>query len=251
MKCNVLSRLAAAVSLVLLLSTVGCGELDIPTPGEAPSPTDQAEPPAKGDDQPTTGDESPATGGDSPATGDGQPTTGGNQPTTGDDSPATGGDQPTTSDDSPATGDQPAPDTQKNVFGRASFTSDGHLLIADRLYLSLAEYPNVPSAISATPNVAGDYAASYVEGGLKGWRIPTKTDAELLRQVLAFIESPFYGADIIVKLNNFLEDRDFTGIYREEYLCDDALTTFNFSASGVYTDVGKTKLYKLRFVRDK
>lgn len=135
-------------------------------------------------------------------------------------------------------------------FGRACLTADGHLLIDDRLYLSLEEFWYVSSATGTKPTEAQDYAAAYSEGDLKGWRIPTADDVTILRDALA-CKSPYYGKEQLTQINKVLSENDLPGIYRERYLCDGATQTFDFVLDSKLSAAGKSKTYLLRLVRDK
>lgn len=141
--------------------------------------------------------------------------------------------------------------SQDQHFDRATITADGHLLIDDRLYISFYEFPDVPSAYSDSPTLALKYAQAYNEGDLKNWRIPTVEDVALLHDALAFIESPFYGNELLAIINQQLTKRGEPGIYRERYLCDDAKKTFSFSADSNVTKAAAKTLYRLRLVCDK
>lgn len=143
--------------------------------------------------------------------------------------------------------DQQTPDLH---FGRTSLTSDGHLLIDDKLYLSVFEYRDVSSAKGNYPTEAGGYAANYHEGPLQGWRIPTTDDVRILRDALA-CESPYYGDGDLRPLNDALTSRDLTPIYRELYLCEGATLCYTFDFQEQFRTTSKSKKYRLRLVRDK
>lgn len=221
----------------LLLSNMSCGEIEFPHQEETANESNTDTAPDNVD--PSKDNDNPGEDSDSPSEGEDNKGENGDSPNEGEDSPGT--DEP----------DTPSPDVPQNQqFGPATLTADGHLLIADLLYLSIVEFSRVPSALSSTPNEAKSKADSYIEGNLTGWHIPTVEEANLLHQALA-CESPYYGQDPIVFLNRTLEDTGRNGIYRELYLCDEGKQAFDFIFGNSIVNATKTKKYSLRLVRSK
>lgn len=234
-----LSICILSVSALLLLSTVSCGEIEIPQKGA----TEQPAPDPDGNTDGTGGKEDGAGGGTDTPSGDDS----GEKP---DDSGEKSDDNGEKPDDS---GEKPDDSGEKQgdiVIGQVCFTADSHILIADQIYLSLEEYWYVSGANGPKPDEAKQYAEAYAEGDLTGWRIPTYDDAVLLRSTLA-CESPYYGKEVLPQLNKVLDAHNCIGIYRERYLCDDAKKSFDFIFDGNITTTSKSKTYRLRLVRDK
>lgn len=203
----------------LLVSTAGCGEIDLPQP-EGDTPPTQSTPGG-----------SPS-GGAQDETGGGQDETGGSSDETGGSSDETGGEE-----------------TQS----KTRLTSDGHLLIDDTFYLSVQEWRQVVSAYNAaTPSMAADKAEAYKEGDLdSGWRIPTEDDVRLLRDVLA-CEGGFYGKDLLPQLNHQLEEYTLAPLSpSDRYLCDEGRKTYTFKIDDNVSKAGAKTGYRLRLVHDK
>lgn len=154
--------------------------------------------------------------------------------------------------DSPDTPDTPDTPTAQ-IFGTVKITADGHLLVNDSFYLSTTEFFNIVPA-SATPSGdAASYAASYKEGDLTDWHIPTMDEAKALRAALA-CTSPYYtdeGTEVLPKLNKALTELHLDGLYREWYLCDDANYVFDFITGDEIKKASKSKKYRLRLTRSK
>lgn len=200
---------------------ISCGEIELPQPDKTEQTTDKVDEGKKDDNSSETNED--------------------NQDKSEDENKEVGNEEE-------GNDKQPSEDLQ---LGRASITADGHLLIDDRLYVSILEFADVPSAYSDSPTLALEYAQTYSEGKLKDWRIPTVEDVALLQDVLAFVDSPFYGDEQLAVINKELLKRGETEICRERYLCDDAKKTFNFSAGSNVTKAAAKTLYRLRLVRDK
>lgn len=222
--------LFATLCGLLVFCTTACGEIELPQP-ETPEQTDKPGTPEPGkSDDPEKADDSDTP--DSPDTPDTP------------DAPDT--------PDSPDTPDEPdTPAAQ--IFGTVKITADGHLLVNDSFYLSTTEFFNVVPA-SATPSGdAASYAASYKEGDLTDWHIPTMDEAKALREALA-CTSPYYtdeGTEVLPKLNKALTELDLDGLYREWYLCDDANYVFDFITGDEIKKASKSKKYRLRLTRSK
>lgn len=235
----------ALVLLPLQLATVSCGEIELPQPEAPNSPTEE-----HNDEKPGNN----GTGHDDGGQGDNKDNTGQGGDNQGNQNDGQGGDNQGNPNDGQGGGNQGngdgAADNQDKQFGRAKLTADGHLLIDDSFYLSLEEYPNVPSAQSSQPKAAAELAAAYSEGDLTSWHIPTTDEALLLRQVLAS-ESPYYGKDPLPLLNKELDALGYIPIYRERYLCDEARKAFDFELDTNISAAAKSKTYRLRLVRAK
>lgn len=231
-------------AILPLLATLSCGELELPQPPATEEPTPgntdgTTENPADGKDEPPTPSDDP----DSPD-GDGEET--GQTPEDGEGGGEGAADE-----------GHPTPPANDRIFGKARLTSDGHLLIDDRIYFSVIEYRDVLSALSSTPNAAANIAAAYTEGRLTdGWRIPTLDDVAILRDALAG-PSPYYpdpdapGSEVLPNLNQALDEAYLDGIFRERYLCDGAKRCFTFNVSESIQGAAKSTKYRLRLVRDK
>lgn len=229
---------SSVASFFLALTLAGCGEIELPQPDEGPdAPTEQPDgnkgSSSSDDDRPSDGDDSNPEGSGS-ANGD-------------DDS---GSDNQDSIDNQDGAADKPAADLH---IGNACLTADGHLLIADRLYLSLEEFKNVSSAGGANPTEAAEIAAAYVEGNLTGWRVPTERDVSVLQDALA-CASPSYvdeGTETLPPLNRELDARGYYGLYREWYIYGDASHVFGFTFETTTKKASGKSLYQLRLVHDK
>lgn len=223
----------SVASLFLLVSLASCGEMELPQHDDAPnSSTEQPKDGTPGDDN---------SDGDTP--GDD------NTPGESNSDDATSGDN---NNDSATPGDADTPVGDLRI-GNACLTLDGHLLIADRLYLSLEEFWSVSSAGGAHPTQAAELAAAYVEGNLKDWRVPTAQDVIVLQEALACV-SPLYadeGTETLPLLNRELDARGYCGLYREWYIYGDAFTVFGFTFETTTTKASAKTLYRLRLVHDK
>lgn len=201
---------------LLLLAIIGCGEVEIPVEKEAPA------------EQPETPVE--------------QPEAPGEQPETPPDTPETPGEQPET----PGEESGEVQEDDGLTIGTANLTADGHLLIAGSLYLSLEERRCVGKE-------AADIAKTYQEGDLTDWHVPSKAEAQFLRDALA-CSSPYYydeGNETLPPLNRKLEELSYIGIYSERYLCEDGTLTFDFKLGTNISSASKTQTYRLRLVRSK
>lgn len=229
-----------AVSLFLLLTLASCGEIELPQPDDGSnSPTEQPDGGATDDNGSSSSSDDDSSAGDDNAPGDDDSAT--------DDS---GNGTPSNDDQDSDNPDEPAADLH---IGNACLTADGHLLIADRLYLSLEEFRNVSSAGGAYPTQAAELAAAYVEGNLKDWRVPTEDDVNVLQDALA-CASPSYvdvGTETLPPLNKELDARGYWGLYREWYIYGDASRVFGFTFDTTIRKATAKTLYLLRLVHDK
>lgn len=224
--------------IALLFLATGCGEIDLPQPDKDPV----SEQPGEGNEG--TGNNSGNTG--TGNTGTGNTNAGDNTPGNNESSDAGGKDENGKAEDS-------NPSTADLHIGNACLTADGHLLIADRLYLSLEEFSYVSSAYGSAPTQAAELAEAYIEGDLTGWRVPTENDVTLLRDALA-CSSPYYydeGTETLPPLNEELEKRGYEGIFREWYIYGDGSKVFGFTDAETFAKASKSKTYRLRLVHDK
>lgn len=130
------------------------------------------------------------------------------------------------------------------------------------LYISLYEWNNIPSANSANGSTkATELAASYVEGNITGWRIPTKLDWQQLRELYYGYKEDHmpYLCDTLQSLNTRIKSLGGTPLrawqlkdnfpgYR--YLCDDATYSYSLLENTNATKGGTTVKYNLRLVKD-
>lgn len=123
--------------------------------------------------------------------------------------------------------------------------------VAELLLISRVQWAQVSSASGADPEMATRVAATYTEGDLTDWRIPTKEEAE---QLLVAYEDPFElaalnNAVVQVGGNTVLSGDYEIGGNKVRYLCDDAQQSFPFGADGNVFVVGDKRTYYLRLVR--
>ena len=119
----------------------------------------------------------------------------------------------------------------------------------EALLISLKEWDNMTSAYyEADPDVAKDIAASYTEGDITSWSIPTADQARLIRSL--------WKGDNIETINSAITQAGGTSLSLTDndknvrYLCEAATYTFSFAESGSVTAAGKTvKTYRLRLVK--
>lgn len=145
--------------------------------------------------------------------------------------------------------------TEEQYVGEACFTADGHVLISDRLYLSIYNIKGVVSAYHAeSPTAAAEAAASYQEGNLKaGWRVPTEEEARFLIGIYSSSTS-IYGDEPLPVLNRVLNARGYDAIIfdpDQRYLCADGQKSFSFQQGTRISKAGTKKEYCLRLVHDK
>lgn len=128
-------------------------------------------------------------------------------------------------------------------------TSDGHLLVEHRLYVSVKEFCNVPSAKYAAVDSAQHIAERYKEGDIDGWRVPTAEDVDVMRRQLA-AESFFYGQETMPLLNTVLLEEGLDDFCNCDYLCAGSEYVFSFLFDDEIRKAQK-KVYRLRLVSDK
>lgn len=222
---------------MLLPAVVGCGEIDLPVKEDNPP---QEVLPDEDKEQDHGGDA--AGGGGETADPEGVGDVGGADNAGGAEEPGDG------SDDGEV-GEQ----VQEQRVGKALFTADGHVLIDDRLYLSIFEIRGVVSAYNVEdPTAAVRAAAEYAEGNLDaGWRIPTEEEVSYLRDMYAS-STYYYGDEPLPLLNRALEAREYEMISLDmRYLCAEGEKTFNFELGKKVTKAGAKTTYRLRLVHDK
>lgn len=233
-----LSRLFLSALLLLPLLS-GCGEIEVPMKeDEHPQEMVPGDTGQKEDDKTDGTDKAD----DSDKTDDGDETPDPENP------------------DDPDGSEQPDDDTgvdtgEEQYVGEACFTADGHVLISDRLYLSIYNIKGVVSAYHAeSPTAAAEAAASYQEGNLKaGWRVPTEEEARFLIGIYSSSTS-IYGDEPLPVLNRALNARGYDAIIfdpDQRYLCADGQKSFSFQQGTRISKAGTKKEYCLRLVHDK
>ena len=138
------------------------------------------------------------------------------------------------------------------VFQISDIVESGTETTANVLLISLSDEGGMTSANNAdTPQKALEFAASYSEYSLTGWRIPSAEEAQMLRAI--------YVADI-GGIDQKLENAKASPIVATDdkgnnirYLCEDATKTFSFKPGNSYNsikDAGATvKTYHLRLIK--
>lgn len=113
----------------------------------------------------------------------------------------------------------------------------------DAYLISTGEYSNVHCANHASyPREATNYAANYNEGGMTGWSIPTRSQAE------EFVSR--YYSDYLEPLNELIENVNGVTITQgRRYLCEDAKYAFTISSRPNFGSAGATTTYYLRFIK--
>ena len=122
--------------------------------------------------------------------------------------------------------------------------------ITPMLLLSTSEWTGVTSALNEeTPGMAAEIAAAYTEGGLSGWRIPTRREVVKMCAALGNTTleetNAFLTANEIVPLSIGTDDETGNTI---RYLCDDAGFTFKWDSEGSPSKAGSKRGYHLRLV---
>lgn len=217
----------------LLMSAVGCGEIDLP---QADTPDVPTQTPSG--DSNSGGDDTPSDAGGSSSEGGGTSSEGGGASSDGEQNNSDTGTDETDNDEAVA---------------HAELTADGHLLIDDSFYFSVVEFRAIASANSTTkPTEAADMANDYAEGNLdSGWRIPTEDEASRLRELFKS-ESDIYGDEPLPQLNRLLMQHNLMIISRtERLLCDEGRKSFNFDIGGKISGASGKSTYRLRLVHDK
>lgn len=109
------------------------------------------------------------------------------------------------------------------------------------LCMSLEEWSDLNSDVS----LADEYANTYTEGNLSGWRQPTREEAQIIKE--------FYGNPLeFSHLNNLFLSLGGKGISTDSrYLCESSTYSYTFSNSGLVSKVGSKKSdYRLRLVKE-
>ena len=128
------------------------------------------------------------------------------------------------------------------------------------LLLSKSEWSNLPSALNITnPQVPLLIPATYCEGTLKDWRIPTAAEAKALKNTYTPSQSsgPILGGRAFESLNALLTSVEAPNLQATDekggtirYLCEDATRSFSF-VSGTSISAAGTKAtnYHLRLIK--
>lgn len=120
---------------------------------------------------------------------------------------------------------------------------------AELILLSTTEWTDITSAFHAdTPTMATDITSSYNEGEIKGWRIPTRDEAKLMRTSI--------GLDHLSKTNSLLSSNSIPPLASGEqedgnkvrYLCDDAAYTYAWNSTTT-SKSGSKRTYHLRLIK--
>lgn len=213
---------------LLILAFTACGEIELPADDKAGSGTENTQKPEDNNGKPDKDDEKPDDGDEKPDDGDEKPDDGKGNNVGG------GG---TASD-------------EVCIEGTNSvITASGHLLIEGQFYFALHDYYPVMSAYAA-PELLAEYVATYTEGDLKNWRIPTEDEARFMKEIFATTSiadktSPTYWLNIA--LANIQADLLDTSM---RYLCEDGTKTFRFYPNTNITKAGSKTKYRLRLVHD-
>lgn len=128
------------------------------------------------------------------------------------------------------------------------------------ILLSKSEWADLPSALNATnPNAALGIPATYSEGTLNDWRIPTATEAKILKATYTPSQSsgPLLGGSASEPLNALLSSIAAPTIQATDekgtpirYLCEDATRSFSFAPGTTISAAGtKATTYRLRLVK--
>lgn len=155
--------------------------------------------------------------------------------------------------------------------GTLLFPADNHVIAltmhvgstADNVLLvSLYEWHDVYSTYSSTNSTqALDIVGRYKEGGMTGWRMPSKEEAKKLRDTYnSYPEnSGIHLSDTLQSLNAKIaalggrtlrawESKDGCPAYR--YLCSEADSSFSLKTGSSTTKAGTKTKYNLRLVKD-
>ena len=120
---------------------------------------------------------------------------------------------------------------------------------AELILLSTTEWTDITSAFHAdTPTMATDITSSYNEGEIKGWCIPTRDEAKLMRTSI--------GLDHLSKTNSLLSSNNIPPLASGEqedgnkvrYLCDDAAYTYAWNSTTT-SKSGSKRTYHLRLIK--
>lgn len=231
---------------VLLPSAVGCGEIDLPQPdnGDQPGNVDNG---GGSDNHGDAGGESGNGGSDNSGSGSGDNGSGS------DNSGSGSGDNGSNSDNNGSgSGDNDSGDDLSGAMPagqHAVITVDGHVLIDGRLYISVVDFRSIPGDGTTAPATA----SAYTEGNLSGWRVPTRSDVDLLLSLYRG-ETWYFGEGELPALNKALEQAQLEPLYLvERYLFDGGRSyfTLDIKASESTGAAQDDKKYYLRLVRDK
>ena len=136
---------------------------------------------------------------------------------------------------------------------------NGHIIAAvpeitdedvELLLLSTTEWAGVTSAFHGeTPDMAVNIVEAYVEGDIDGWRIPTRDEARLMRNVLG--ESSLQETNEMFTTHGIATlstGEDVESGNKVRYLCDDANYSFIWDDTSV-SKCGSKRTYHLRAVK--
>lgn len=146
-----------------------------------------------------------------------------------------------------------------NVYIPSGSIWNGHVVaIADSidehnetlLLYSIAEWTDVSSSVknSSNPDMAISIADSYVEGDLTGWDIPTKSQADKIKE-LYYVGSSTSLSDLLSLVNGGEVGYWTTSGNNTRYLCENATYSYNFKQFNNASKAGAGTLYRLRLVK--
>ena len=125
------------------------------------------------------------------------------------------------------------------------------------MLVSLLEWDDIKLNTISADSVRS-IARNYSEGDIKGWRIPTKAEAQRIKETY-LSAYPDYSENLAI-LNSKIED--LGGITLRpwdetkssaptcRYFCSDADSTFAIRSNSTISKAGNTVSYNLRLVRD-
>ena len=118
--------------------------------------------------------------------------------------------------------------------------------------LSREEKVEVPSALSGeNSDMALQYAQQYVEDDISGWAIPTTAEVRMLQQSFGGIALTELNAVLTQEgLSPFLDYEPNSSTEKARYLCDEGMKSFSMASNSIIANVGGTKKYRLRLVKE-
>ena len=159
--------------------------------------------------------------------------------------------------DSPSTND--SYDFTLSEIPEAGTIWNGHIIASvpeitdndvELLLLSTTEWAGVTSAFHGeTADMAANIVETYVEGDINGWKIPTRDEAKLMRNILG--ESNLQATNDIFTTHGIATlstGEDVESGNKVRYLCDDANYSFIWDDTSV-SKCGSKRTYHLRAVK--
>ena len=120
----------------------------------------------------------------------------------------------------------------------------------DLLLYSIAEWTDVSSAVegSSNPNMADSIAKSYIEGDISGWSVPTKEQANKIRNTY-YVGSSSSLSELLSMVDGGEVGYWTTSGDNTRYLCSNATQSYNFKQFNNISSAGSTRVYRLRLVK--